>query len=206
MEREQLQTSESDLIAQLQRGDAAAFHEAIRRYSPNMLAVARFYLDNTAAEDVVQDSWLAVIEVVNRFQGRSGLKAWLHRIVVNRAKNHLRRTRREVHTDFSAPLEPALAARFAPGGRWMHPPSLATDESAQALLESTSLSGCLDKHLSQLSENQRSALLLFEVHQRSSEEVCNILEVSSANLRVLIHRARQRIFLMVENFQESGEC
>lgn len=206
MDRETPQTEEPDLIARLQQGDPAAFEEAVKRYTPNMLAVARYYLDNATAEDVVQDSWVAVVDAIKRFEGRSGLKTWLHRIVANRAKNHLRRAQREVQTDFNEPLEPALAARFKPDGHWAQPPALTTDESAQALLENGALSDCLDKHLSQLPENQRSALLLFEAHQHSSQDVCDILEVSAANLRVLVHRARQRIFLMVERFQQSGEC
>lgn len=204
--QEQQPTDELDLIRQLQRGEASAFHEAVRRYSPNMLAVARFYLDSASAEDVVQDSWIAVLDAIKRFEGRSGLKTWLHRIVANRSKNHLRRNRRELQTDFNDELEPMLAARFASDGRWEVPPTLRTAESAQAMLEKGALSDCLDKHLSQLPESQRSAVLLFEAHQHSAEEVCNILEVSASNLRVLIHRARQRIFLMVETFQETGEC
>lgn len=197
---------EPDLIRRLQQGDGDAFRQAVSHYTPNMLVVARFYLDHGTAEDVVQDTWVAVIEAIKRFEGRSGLKTWLHRIVANRAKNHLRRTHREVQTDFSEELEPVLAGRFNANGRWALPPALKNEESAEALLENGALSDCLDKHLSRLPENQRSALMLFEAHQHKSEDVCNILGVSASNLRVLIHRARQRIFLMVESFQESGEC
>lgn len=205
MTEPELQSSEEDLIKRLQAGEEEAFREAVRLYSPTMLAVARFYLDRSAAEDVVQDAWVSVVQAVKRFENRSGLKTWLHRIVANGAKNHLRRNRREVQTDFEA-LEPALAERFNGKGRWTTPPSLTTEDSAEVLLEKGALSECLDKHIAQLPEQQRSALLLYEAHHRKSEDVCNILEVSASNLRVLIHRARQRIFLMVEAFQETGEC
>jgi RNA polymerase sigma factor (sigma-70 family) len=206
MESAKQQADETDLIARLQRGDSQAYHEAVRHYTPTMLAVARFYLDNASAEDVVQDSWAAVVGAIKRFEGRSGLKTWLHRIVANRAKNVLRSARREVHTDFNDSLEPALADRFTRDGRWAAPPRMKSDESAEALMEKGALSDCLDKHLSLLPENQRSALMLYEAHQNTSEDVCNILGVSASNLRVLLHRARQRIFLMVEKFQETGEC
>ena len=73
-------------------------------------------------------------------------------------------------------------------------------------MENGALSDCLDKHLSALPETQRSALMLYEAHQHKAEDVCNLLDVSASNLRVLVHRARQKIYLMVENFQETGEC
>ena len=140
------------------------------------------------------------------FEGRSGLKTWLHRIVANRCKNRLRSTKREVSTDFSEALEPELGERFNARGRWDLPPKLQFHDSADTLMENGALSDCLDKHLSALPETQRSALMLYEAHQHKSDDVCNILDVSASNLRVLLHRARQKIFLMVETFQETGEC
>ncbi|WP_166255194.1 RNA polymerase sigma factor [Marinobacter salicampi] len=197
---------EATLIAGLKAGSESEYRQAVRLYSSGMLAVARFYLDNSSAEEVVQDCWVTVIDAIHKFEGRSGLKTWLHRIVANRAKNSLRRSKREVSTDFSDSLEPELAERFRPNGRWSVPPKLRIDESAEALMENDALGDCLDKHLSALPETQRSALILYEAHQHKSEDLCNILDVSPSNLRVLLHRARQKIFLMVENFQETGEC
>lgn len=198
--------SEASLIADLKHGDSKAYQQAVRRYSPGMLAVARFYLDHSSAEEIVQDCWVTVIDAIQKFEGRSGLKTWLHRIVANRCKNRLRTAKREVATDFSEALEPELASRFNATGRWELPPKLQFHESADTLLENDALSDCLDKHLSALPENQRSALMLYEAHQHKSEDVCNMLDVSTSNLRVLLHRARQKIFLMVESFQETGEC
>ncbi|MBJ6136238.1 RNA polymerase sigma factor [Marinobacter litoralis] len=198
--------SEHALIEALQHGDGSAYERAVREYSSGMLAVARFYLDPSSAEEIVQDCWVTVIDAIHKFEGRSGLKTWLHRIVANRCKNKLRSNKREVTTDFTEALDPELADRFNASRRWAQPPRLRFDESADTLLENGALSDCLDKHLSALPETQRSALMLYEAHQHKSEDVCNILDVSASNLRVLLHRARQRIFLMVETFQESGEC
>lgn len=197
---------EATLIAGLKAGNESEYRQAVRLYSSGMLAVARFYLDNSSAEEVVQDCWVTVIDAIHKFEGRSGLKTWLHRIVANRAKNSLRRSKREVSTDFSDSLEPELAQRFGSNGRWSLPPRLRLDESAELLMENDALSDCLDKHLRALPETQRSALILYEAHQHKSEELCNILDVSPSNLRVLLHRARQKIFLVVETFQETGEC
>ena len=206
METTTHQSDDDILITGLKSGNQGAFREAVRLYTPGMMAVARFYLDHASAEEIVQDCWVTVIDAVQTFEGRSGLKTWLHRILANRANNHLRKTKREVNADFSEALDPDLAARFAPNGRWATPPSLKTNESAQALMENGALSDCLDRHLSALPETQRSALMLYEAHQHKSDDVCNILDVSASNLRVLLHRARQKIFLMVETFQETGEC
>ncbi|GAA0845557.1 RNA polymerase sigma factor [Marinobacter szutsaonensis] len=198
--------SEERLITLLKAQDDQAFHEAVSTYTPGMLAVARFYLDPSTAEEVVQDCWVTVVDAIQKFEGRSGLKTWLHRIVANRCKNKLRAGKREVATDFSEVLEPELAKRFNSARRWDVPPKLRFHESADTLMENGALSDCLDKHLSALPETQRSALMLYEAHQHQSEDVCNILDVSASNLRVLLHRARQKIFLMVETFQETGEC
>lgn len=108
--------------------------------------------------------------------------------------------------DFSEGLDPDLENRFNASGRWGTPPKLRFDESADTLMENGALSDCLDKHLSALPETQRSALMLYEAHQHKSNDVCNILDINASNLRVLLHRARQKIFLMVETFQETGEC
>lgn len=195
------------LIERLKNRDSAAYQHAVRSYSPGMLAVARFYLNDAAsAEEVVQDCWVTVIEAIRQFEGRSGLKTWLHRFVANRCKNQLRTSRREVTTDFCEQLDPQLTDRFKTSGRWRVPPRLRFQDSAEALLETEALSDCLDKHLSALPETQRSALILYEAHAHASEDVCNILDVSASNLRVLLHRARQKVLLMVEAFQETGEC
>lgn len=197
---------EDALVEALKRGEQAAYARAVSTYTPGMLAVARYYLDASSAEETVQDCWVTVISAIQRFEGRSGLKTWLHRIVANRCKNTLRSSQREVATDFTERLDPDLDSRFNASGRWATPPKLRFEESADALMENGALSDCLDKHLGHLPESQRSALILYEAHQHKSEDVCNILDVSASNLRVLLHRARQKIFLMVETFQETGEC
>lgn len=206
MDTAQATDSEQELIEKLKERDPASYHLAVRTYSPGMLAVARFYLDPSTAEEVVQDCWVTVIDAIAKFEGRSGLKTWLHRIVANRCKNKLRSAKREVSTDFQEQLDPDLADRFNASGRWQTPPKLRFEETAESLLENGALSDCLDKHLSKLPETQRSALMLYEAHQHKSADVCNILDVNASNLRVLLHRARQKIFLMVEHFQETGEC
>ncbi|WP_148861135.1 RNA polymerase sigma factor [Marinobacter fonticola] len=199
-------TTDEHLLAGLQDRDPATYRLAVRTYSPTMLAVARCYVAPDKAEDVVQECWLKIIDAIDSFEGRSSLKTWLCRIVANRCKNAVRTADREINVDFSDALDPTLGARFGRNGRWTQPPRLQTHETAEHWLENEALKDCLDKHLSSLPENQRTALILYEAHQRCSEDICNILRISPSNLRVMIHRARQRIFLMLEHFQETGEC
>jgi RNA polymerase sigma factor (sigma-70 family) len=206
MDTDTQSTDELSLIEALKHGDEPAYRKAVREYSPGMLAVGRYYLDASGAEEVVQECWVTVIDAIHQFEGRSGLRTWLHRIVANRCKNRLRAINREVPTDFSESLDPDMAERFKASGRWHTPPRLRFEESAEQLMENGALSKCLDKHLSLLPETQRSALMLYEAHRHKSEDVCNILDVSASNLRVLLHRARQKVYLMIETFQETGEC
>ncbi|WP_316933376.1 RNA polymerase sigma factor [Marinobacter sp. AL4B] len=147
------------------------------------------------------------LTVFSEYAGGSPLLfGWLHRIVANRSKNKLRSAKREVPTDFQEQLDPDMADRFNATGRWRTPPTLRFEETAEAPLENGALSDCLDKHLARLPETQRSALMLYEAHQHKSDDICNILDLTASNLRVILHRARQKIFLMVEHFQETGEC
>ena len=199
-------TDETDLIERLRRRDQAAYHEAVRVYSSAMMATARSMLDPATAEDVVQETWVAVIDAIDGFEGRSALKTWLCTITANRARNRLRKSKRETLTDFQAPLEPNLEARFNNGGGWIQPTRSWGSEAGDELMENEALQNCLDKHIEALPETQRSVLIMREMRQMEADDVCQVLGLSSSNLRVALHRARQRLFTMIEKFRETGEC
>lgn len=99
-----------------------------------------------------------------------------------------------------------LEGRFTSGGSWLTPPAAWAEHALESLLERDSLRHCLKKHIAALSEDQRSVLALREFQRLPVEDICNILQLSHSNLRVLLHRARQRIFAMVDHFMETGEC
>jgi RNA polymerase sigma factor (sigma-70 family) len=200
--------AERELIAGLRRGDNDAFHHAVARYTPAMLAAARAVCDPDTAEDVVQEAWLAVIDAIEGFEGRSALGTWLCRIAANRALDRIRRGRREVLTDQDSLLDPALSQRFDERGHWSSGPlpwSSAAGDPAQQI-ESDALAECIREHLQRLPENHRVVLMMCDVQQLSSTQVCNILDLKETNVRVMLHRARQRMFTMIEHFQETGEC
>lgn len=195
--------SQAALVDAMCAGDDAAFSQAVRRYTPAMLAAVRGMCDPATAEDVVQESWLRVIKAIHGFEGRATLKTWLCSIAVNEARQRLRKSRREVSTG----LDPgSLEGRFTSSGAWLAPPAAWTEHALESLLERDSLAHCLEKHMAALSEDQRSVLALRDLQQMPVEDICNILQLSHSNLRVLLHRARHRIFAMVDHFMETGEC
>ncbi len=197
---------ETQLIERLKRREQSAFHEAVRQYSGVMTATARTMLDPSTAEDVVQETWVAVVAAIDGFEGRSALKTWLCTIAANRARNRLRRSNRETLTDFGGPLEPDLEARFNEGGSWIQPARPWGSEAGDQLMENEALQDCLNKHINALPETQKAVLTMRELEDFSPDDICRILELSSSNFRVSLHRARQRLFTMIEGFRETGEC
>lgn len=198
--------SEDALVDALRNRDEAAYHHAVEKYTGSMLATARTMLDSAAAEDVVQEAWLSVMHAIDGFEGRSGLKSWLCRITANKAKNHLRKHKREsLQDDFSA-LESDIESRFSPDGRWANPFHGFERHSPSDNLERDVMDDCLQKHLSKMPGEHSSALLLIQQAEMSKDDVASLLGVSVGNVRVMVHRARQRLVLMLERLRETGEC
>lgn len=195
---------ENELIHALLARQPDALEWAVRQYGGAMLAAARALVGDVA-EDVVQESWLAALKALPEFEGRSKLKTWLITITLNRARNVLRSRRREVSLEGLSDTHP-FADRFTPGGRWAQPLASHTDASPEAILGEQELRNCLDKHLVMLPEAQQLAVMLRDQQGLEINEICNLLDVSVSNAKVLIHRGRLRLLRMVEHFQETGEC
>ncbi|TCO77842.1 RNA polymerase sigma factor [Chromatocurvus halotolerans] len=198
--------SQAALVDAMRAGDEAAFSQAVRCYTPSMLAAVWGLCDPATAEDVVQESWLRVIEAIHGFEARATLKTWLCSIAVNEARQRLRKSRREIPMDLDSASASPMEERFTSGGAWLVPPTAWAEHAVESLLERDSLQQCLEKHIAALSEDQRSVLALRDIQQMPVEDICNILQLSHSNLRVLLHRARHRIFAMVDHFMETGEC
>ncbi|WP_448682490.1 RNA polymerase sigma factor [Pseudomonas nicosulfuronedens] len=198
---------DSELLSRLLAGDQQAFRTLVATYQGAMRAVAIAIVGATHADEVVQDAWLAAVRNLDGFQGRSSLKTWLLTITANTAKSRLRKVRRDVSLDdLPAPHGSLDESRFAADGHWSPAPLAWHEDSPEALLAEDELRQCLEKTLLSLSELQRSVLLLRERQGLELEEICNLLEVSLSNVRVLLHRARLKVFATVEHFEETGEC
>jgi RNA polymerase sigma-70 factor, ECF subfamily len=183
-----------DLVEALRAGDEATFSRVVAEWSRPMVALARGFVSTDAsAEEVVQETWLAVIKGLDRFEGRSSLRTWVYRILVNTAKSRGVREHRTVPwsslsaEDAGPSLDPAL---FKDGG-WRAAPNAWPTEVA---VEGSALAGEVRRELrtvlDTLPERQRVVLILRDVLGHPSDEVCRMLEISQANQRVLLHRAR----------------
>ena len=202
---------ESGLLAALRRGDERAFAGLIDRYHASMVRVARSYVaTREAAEDVVQETWLGVIKGLDSFEGRSSLKTWIFRILVNRART---RGQREARSQpFSAIAsggdEPAVdPARFYDTGRWVGfwsaPPTL--HSPAEQQLIATEAGQQILAAIGQLPDSQRIVITLRDVEGLSASEVCDLLDISEANQRVLLHRARTKARAALERYLDSPD-
>ncbi len=199
--------NDSDLLTRLLAGEQRAFRELVATYQGAMRAVAYAIVGSRNADEVVQDAWLAVVRSLDGFQQRSSLKTWLLTITANTAKTRLKQHRREVLLDdLPAPHGSIGAERFAEDGHWAAAPFSWHEDSPEALLSEEELRECLEKTLASLSEMQSSVLLLRERQGLELEEICNLLELSLSNVRVLLHRARLKVFATLEHFEETGQC
>jgi RNA polymerase sigma-70 factor (ECF subfamily) len=187
------------LVAALRDGDSAAFASVLDAWSSSMLRLARSFVSTHAsAEEVVQDTWLAVLNGLGGFEGRSAFKTWVYRILVNTAKKHGGRERRSIpwtsllpkDEDHGPTVDPTRfqGADGAYRGHWREFPAEWTSPEATALRGEvrTVISGVLGE----LPNRQRIVISLRDLDGHSSEEVCDLLQISAANQRVLLHRAR----------------
>jgi RNA polymerase sigma-70 factor, ECF subfamily len=202
-------------LRSLRDGDEAAFSALVDRYHGPLLRLAMAFVPSHAvAEEVVQETWLGVLEGLSRFEGRSSLKTWLYRILINRAKTRGARESRSV--PFS-PLgassedaeEPAVdPARFRSTGYWIdhwaEPPGLWDDDTPEKLLLSKEGLAQIEKAIAALPPTQRQVITMRDVEGLSSGEVCNILALSETNQRVQLHRARSRVRRALARYLEGG--
>ena len=194
---------EGELIAALRAGDEAVFSRLVNDWSRPMLTLARNFVSTEAsAEEVVQETWLAVIKGLDRFEGRSALRTWVYRILVNTAKSRGVKEHRtlpwsSVAGDDAGPsLDPALfqSAGEAHPGHWRAAPTAWPDDVAvEGSVLAGEVRGKLRTAVDALPDRQRIVLTLRDVLGHSSEEVCQLLEISQANQRVLLHRARTAV-------------
>jgi RNA polymerase sigma-70 factor (ECF subfamily) len=183
--------ADGELLLRLQAGDERAFVVLVERYNSAMIRLALSFVPSRAvAEEVVQDTWLAALRGLRGFEGRSSLKTWLFSILVNRARTTGARESRSVPVDDVGPA--VDASRFAPDGAWAAPPEHWIEE-AENRVDAVKLSELLRLLLDTLPARQREVVLLRDVEELSSADVCQVLAISEANQRVLLHRGRAKL-------------
>jgi len=196
------------LVERLLQGDEQAFARLVATYHGRLLRLARTFLsDRAAAEEIVQDTWMGVLQGLRRFEGRSSLSTWIFRILTNRAKTHaVRDVRIVLFADLESSEggdEPAVdPSRFTSAGMWAEPPRRWEGDTPEKLLLRAETASAIDRAITELPPGQRAVVTLRDVEGFSSEEVCNILAVSETNQRVLLHRARSRLRSQLEQYLE----
>ena len=203
---------ERSLVAALRRGDEMAFMTVLDRYHGPLLRLARIYVpDQTAAEEVVQETWMGLLQGIGRFEGRSSLKTWLFHILMNRAKTHAQREGRSIPfsslpgADDEQTGAGVEADRFfplddpqSPGG-WKSLPQ-SWDEIPEERLLSLETRDHIEQAIQALPPAQREVITLRDVEGWTSDDVCDFLGISQANQRVLLHRARAQVRRALEQY------
>jgi RNA polymerase sigma-70 factor, ECF subfamily len=199
------------LVAALRAGDEGAFTDVVARWSPGLLRLARLHAPSQeVAEEVLQETWMAVLRGIDGFEGRASLRSWVIGILLNQARRHGRRERRSLpfaalrRANEDGRDEPAVAAAAFQGrngrypGGWVVPP--ARPEAPGERLDADALRGAITAAIAALPPRQRDVLAMRDVLGLGADEVCTVLGVTDGNQRVLLHRARSRVRREVEGY------
>jgi len=201
---------EPTLLARLKRGDEGAFDELVNQHHSALIRIAMGYVaDREVAEEVVQDTWLAVIESLNRFEGRSSLRTWICGILIHKAKD--RGVREKRHTTFSAfescdddndeAVDPSRFQQTGEwAGHWAFPPQPWDNQTPEKLLASKQAVDCMQRAIEALPATLKEVLILRDVEGVEAKDVCEILKITETNLYVRLHRARERVRVAVEAY------
>jgi RNA polymerase sigma-70 factor (ECF subfamily) len=178
---------DSELVARLQAGDESAFVELVGRYQTRLVRFAETTVGSRAvAEEVTQDTWVAVIRGIERFEGRSSFQTWLFRILLNRARTAIGREVRAGRPDDT------VEERFDASGAWADPPVAWSDQVDDRMV-AAELATRVQDLLPHLPEQQRQVVILRDVDGVSAEDVASLLGISDGNQRVLLHRGRAKL-------------
>lgn len=186
-------SDEGELLVRLREGDEAAFASLVAMYQTRLLRLAGTVVSSrSVAEEVVQDTWLAVVRGIDRFEGRSSFKTWLFRILLNRARTT---AGREYRTTLLP--EGDLDDRFDHTGAWTTPPVPWSDQVDDRLVAER-LAQRVREILPSLPDGQREVVVLRDMEGLPAAEVAELLGLSDGNQRVLLHRARTRIRAQID--------
>jgi RNA polymerase sigma-70 factor (ECF subfamily) len=200
-------------VAALRSGDEATFERWVQTHHTALARLASHYVSASVADEVVQETWLAFLHSLERFEGRSSLKTWLFRTLLNCARNRRRKESRSI--PFSAlfdangpdasPVDETRFERAGPrAGAWSAPPRSFGEDGEHKLLR-VELGAQLQEAVNALPPAQREVIVLRDVEGWESQEVCEVLGVSEANQRVLLHRARARVRSELERYLSGAQ-
>jgi RNA polymerase sigma-70 factor (ECF subfamily) len=203
---------ETGLVAALRDGDQTVFASLVDQHTPSMLRVARGYVpSHEIAEEVVQETWIALVKGIDRFEGRSSLRTWLFSVMINIAKSRGAQERRNADAAIAAYTDGTVdPARFRGAedrypGHWKPAdvPAAFPDTPEGSVL-GDELVAVARRELDRLPERQRIVVALRDMLGFDSSEVCELLDISTANQRVLLHRGRAAVRQVLETYLAEG--
>jgi RNA polymerase sigma-70 factor (ECF subfamily) len=204
---------DDELLTKMRAGDEKAFRAFVSRYHQAMIRLALSYVASWAvAEEVAQETWLAMIRGLHRFEGRSAVKTWLFGILVNQARARGAAERRTVPVPgFGGPDDTSGGSTVDParfegaddpfGGYWVTPPARFSDRPEEQLT-SAETRAVIEQAIAALPPRQQQVITLRDIDGWDAEEVCAFLDISEVNQRVLLHRARARVRSVLETHLE----
>lgn len=200
--------AEGALIARLRSGEKRAFDELVVQQHGALIRMAMGYVaDRAAAEEVAQETWIAVMKGLNRFEGRSSLRAWICAILIHKAKDRGIREKRHAtfsdfgfeHEDYHGAIDPF---RLRPSKEWTKHSAFSLnlwdDRTPENLLALKQAMACMQKSIEALPPLLKEVLILRDAHGVETKEVCARLNISETNLYVRLHRAREQVRTAVE--------
>lgn len=202
------------LVARLRAGEQKAFDELVDKHHGALVRMARGYVaDCEVAEEVVQDTWMAVIENLSRFEGRSALRTWIFGILIHKAKD--RGVREKRHTTFStfesceddneAAVDPSCFQQKGKwAGQWIFPPLPWDDQTPEKLLASQQAINAMNSAIDVLPRTLKEVLILRDIEGMDIKEACALLNITETNLYVRLHRARERVRKAVEAYLQGS--
>jgi RNA polymerase sigma-70 factor (ECF subfamily) len=205
-------SGEQQFLTRLRQRDERAFDELVTKHHGALIRMAMGHVgDRELAEEVVQDTWMAVINSLDQFEGRSSLRTWIFGIMIHKAKD--RGVREKRHTTFSDfeifddEYEEAVdPARFHRSGEWVghwaFPPQPWDIQTPEKLLASQQAVQAMHRAIEALPATLKDVLILRDVEGVDTTEVCEILKITETNLYVRLHRARERVRQAVETYLE----
>jgi len=205
----QSELNHPDFLARLRRGDDAAYRTLIRHLHGSLVGLATSIIGSHAqAEEVVQDTWLAVFSGIGSFEGRSSLATWVFSIVLNRARTRASREGRLVGLpalmEGTSPSGRAVdSSEFKPDGHWIEAPRLWDEISPERIVGGRQLRDYVMAAIDRLPAGQRAVIILRDLEGCDAEEACTLLGITAENQRVLLHRARGRIRQAIDEIVSS---
>lgn len=196
-------TDEKNLINDLLLGKESAFRYVVKATQSSMLYVARSIAGPLIAEDIVQEAWVSIIKALLKFEGRSSLKTWSLTIVRNTAVTRIKKESRHIAVGDARDVEEFnnTKDRYNENGSWSDPPRHWNSESPDILLANDELMSVIKSAIEKLPEKQQAVISLKEMEGIPMNEICNTLNISDSNSRVLLHRARVSIWQAIELYE-----